>query len=171
MPFQHLCTKFCPTTTDIKLSIKLTFDSMHTFKDHATRILQRLCAKKRVLSALAVSMWRKDKLLTTTYKAIAAPVWTPALTDTYWKKVQASQNSALRTITGHLKMTQQDELHSETKINPVKNSNNLISQQFLLQSYKIEHPKNPMHQKQEPVRTLKPHSKCALTNKCRNLLT
>ena len=53
-------------------------------------------------------------------------------------------------------MTQQDELHRETKIIPLKNHNIILSKQFLLQLYKIEHPNNPIHQKQEPARTLKP---------------
>ena len=101
-----------------------------------------------------------------TYKVIgrpvliyAAPVWTPALNDTNWKKLKASQNSALRTITRHVKMTQQGELNRETKTILRKNHDNLLSQQFPLQSYKIEHPNNPMHQKQEPARTLKPRLK------------
>ena len=54
----------------------------------------------------------------TAYKAIcrpilnyAAPVWTPALSDTQWKELQTCQNSALRTATGCHLMSSIDPLH------------------------------------------------------------
>ena len=65
-------------------------------------------------------------------------------------------------------MTQLDELHRETKITPVKN-HNLLLQQFLLQSYKIEHPNNTMRQKQEPARTLKPTLKMCFDKQVQEL--
>ena len=119
-----------------------------------------------MLKALAGSSWGKDKeLLTTTYKAIsrpvvnyAAPIWTPALRDTHWSKLQAAQNSSLRVITGCTKMIHIDELHRETKLLPVKEHNMMLSRQFLLQTHQTNHPNRQWNHTDPPQRLMKPTS-------------
>ena len=118
-----------PTTKNRKI-LGVTLDSLHTFNARSNNTLNKIRKRISVLKALAGSSWGKDKeLLTTTYKTIsrsavnyAAPIWTPALLDTHWSKLQAVQNSSLRVITGCTKMTHIDELHRETKLLPVKNT-------------------------------------------------
>ena len=136
-----------PTTKNPKI-LGVTLDSLHTFNAHSNKTLNKIRKRNSVLKALAGSSWAKDKeLLTTIYKAIsrsvvkyAAPVWTPALRDIHWSKLQATQNSYLRVITGCTKMTHIDELHRETKLLPVKENNTMLSRQFLLQTHQTNHP-------------------------------
>ena len=136
-----------PTMKNPKI-LGVTLDSLHTFNAHSNNTLNKIRKRNSVLKALAGSSWGKDReLLTTTYKAIsrsvvnyAAPVWTPALRDTHWSKLQAAQNSSLRVITGCTKMTHIDELHRETKLLPVKEHNTMLSRQFLLQTHQTNHP-------------------------------
>ena len=136
-----------PTTKNPKI-LGVTLDSLHTFNANSNNTLNKIRKRNSVLKTLAGSSWGKDKeLLTTTYKAIslsfvnyAAPIWTPALRDTHWSKLQAAQNSSLRVITGCTKMTHIDELHRETKLLPVKEHNTMLSRQFLLQTHQTNHP-------------------------------
>ncbi|XP_067621395.1 histone-lysine N-methyltransferase SETD1B-like [Eurosta solidaginis] len=66
---------------------------------------------------------KKDKeTLITTFKAIgqpiacyASPIWSPSLKTTHWKKLQACQNTALRTATGCLLMSPEHHLHNEAR--------------------------------------------------------
>ena len=113
---------------------------------------------------LLVRAGEKNKeLLTTTYKDIsrpvvnyAAPIWTPALRDTHWSKLQAAQNSSLRVITGCTKMTHIDELHRETKLLPVKEHNTMLSREFLLQTHQTNHPNRQWNHTDSPQRLMKP---------------
>ena len=89
-----------PTTKNPKI-LGVTLESLATFNAHSNNTLNKIRKRNSVLKALAGSSWGKDKeLLTTTYKTIsrivvnyAAPIWTPALRDTHWSKLQAAQNS------------------------------------------------------------------------------
>ena len=126
--------------------------------------LNEIRKRNSVLKVLAGSSWGKDKeLLTTTYNAIsrpvvnyAAPIWTPALRDFHWSKLQAAQNSFLRVNTGCTKMTHIDELHRETKLLPVKEHNTMLSRQFLLQTHETNHPNRQWNQTDPPQRLTKP---------------
>ena len=152
-----------PTTKNPKI-LGVTLDSLHTFNAHSNSTLNKMRKRNSVLKALAGSSWGKDKeLLTTTYKAIsrsvvnyAAPIWTPALRDTHWRKLQAAQNSSLRVITGCTKMTHIDELHGETKLLPVKEHNTMPSRQFLLQTHQTNHPNRQWNHTDPPQRLMKP---------------
>ena len=95
-----------PTVKQPKI-LGVTFDSMFTFGPHAKNIQGRVQNRTNVLKSLAGSTWGKDKeTLQTTYKAVgrpllnyAAPIWSPQLQDSNWKKLQTAQNAALRAIT------------------------------------------------------------------------
>ena len=152
-----------PTTKKPKI-LGVTLDSLHTFNAHSNNTLNKMRRRNSVLKALAGSSWGKDKtLLTTTYKAIsrsvvnyAAPIWTPALRDTHWSKLQVAQNSSLRIITGCTKMTPIDELHRETKHLQVKEHNTMLSRQFLLQTHQTNHPNRQWNHTDPPQRLMKP---------------
>ena len=152
-----------PTTKNPKI-LGVTLDSLHTFNAHSNNTLDKIRKRNSVLKALARSSWGKGKEpLTTTYKAIsrpvvnyAAPIWTPALRDTLWSKLQAAQNSSFRVITGCTKMTHIDELHRETKLLPVKEHNTMLCRQFLLQTHQTNHPNRQWNHTDPPQRLMKP---------------
>ena len=152
-----------PTTKNPKI-LGVSLDSLHTFNAHSNNTLNKIRKRNSVTKALPGSGWGKKKeLLTTTYKAISryvviytAPIWTPALRDTHWSKLQAAQNSSLRVITGCTKMTRIDELHRETKLLPVKEHNTMLSKQFLLQTHQTNHPNRQWNPTDPPQRLMKP---------------
>ena len=151
-------------TTKIPKILGVTLDSLHTFNAHSNNTLNKIRKRNSMLRALAGSSWGKDKeLLTTTYKPIsrsvvnyAAPIWTPALRDTHWSKLQAAQNLSSRVITGCTKMTHIDELHRETTLLPVKEHNTMLSRQFLLQTHQRNHPNRQCNHTDPPQRLVKP---------------
>ena len=83
----------------------------------------------------------------TTYQAIGRsilsycnPVWTPSLRDTNWCRLQRAQNSALRITTGCLKMADVAELHQKARELPVRQQDDLISQQIAIACHLQQHP-------------------------------
>ena len=142
----HIKGKKVPTWKDPKI-LGVTLDPMMTFKYHAKNLKEKISSRNNILKALAGSSWGKEKeILLTTYKAIsgsvlnyAAPIWTPTLSDTNWNELQTTQNAALRTATGCVKMTGIDHLHSEAKCMPVKDHNHMLSKQFLLSTLRPTH--------------------------------
>ena len=101
-----------------------------------------------MLKALTGSTWGCDKeTLLTTYQAIGGPifsyccpVWTPSHKDTNWSRLQRAKNSALLITTGCLKMANVAELHQEAWELPVRQHNELISQQFTIACHLPQHP-------------------------------
>ena len=85
-----------------------------------------------------------------TYKAVgrsiinyAAPVWSPNLHETNYRKIQYTQNEALRIATGCHKMSSIDHLHTEAETLKVKEHSELLSAQYLtrcLEPGNICHP-------------------------------
>lgn len=127
-----------PTVKTPKI-LGVTLDNLLNFSEHVKVTRTKVQRRNNVLKALAGSTWGKEKeTIVTSYKAIcrsvvnyAAPIWTPQACDTNWKKLQSSQNGALRTATGCHRMTHQDHLHSETQVLPIKVHNELLSLQYL----------------------------------------
>jgi uncharacterized protein (UPF0147 family) len=151
-----------PTVTHPKI-LGVTFDPLLTFNSHAAQINIKIKSRNNIFKKLAGSSWGKEKeTLLTSYKAIcrpilnyAAPIWSPQLSDCHWNKLQTCQNAALRAITGCLQMTDEDHLHQETKILPVKIHSDMISKQFLLSCHKDTHPNNDMINKTPPPRNIR----------------
>ena len=74
-------------------------------------------------------MGQQKETLLMTYKAVgrsiinyAAPVWSPNLHDTNYRKFQYSQNEALRIATGCHMMSSIDHLHTEAEMLKVRNT-------------------------------------------------
>ncbi|KAL1447470.1 hypothetical protein WDU94_012425 [Cyamophila willieti] len=107
-----------PTVKHPKI-LGLTLDNLLTFTEHIKTTRSKVQKRNNVLKALAGSTWGKEKeIIVTTYKAIgrsvmnyAAPIWSPQACNSNWKKLQISQNAALRTATGCHLMSHQDHLH------------------------------------------------------------
>ena len=89
---------------------------------------ESITGRNNILIALAGTSWGQQKeTLPMTYKAVgrsiinyAAPVWSPNLHDTNYRKIQYTQNEALRIATGCHKMSGIDHLHTEAEMLKVK---------------------------------------------------
>ena len=146
-----------PTKKD-PVILGVTLDPLLSFKTHTTKLKDKVNKRNNVLKALAGSSWGKEKeTLLTTFKATSqsllnycAPIWSPGLSDTNWRELQAAQNSALRTATGCVKMTDQDHLHTETKTMPVESHCNMLTKQFCLATYRPDHPNHKPDIKDPP---------------------
>ncbi|XP_037819861.1 uncharacterized protein LOC119609216 [Lucilia sericata] len=148
-----------PTVNHPKI-LGVTFDSLLMSSAHTTAICNKMRSRNKVLKSLAGSTWGMDKeTLLTTYQTIgrsvvnyAAPVWTPRVSDTQWKKLQSCQNAALRTVTGCIQMTCEEHLHDETKMLSVKEHNIMLSKQFLLGCHRRGHPNHHLTELEPPPR-------------------
>ena len=105
------------------------------------------CAVWGVSKVTVVLAVDDKETLTLTYKAIGrslinycAPIYTPYITDTHWQRLQRTQNTALRLITGCHRMTHIPDLHRETNLLPVKEHNYLLSSQYNLACHSSTHP-------------------------------
>ena len=116
----------------------VTLDTHLIFTQHCNDIAVIVLQRNNVLKALAGSTWGCEKeTLLTTYQEIGRSifsycclVWSPSLQDTYWSRLQRTQNSAQRIATGCLKMADVAELHQEPRELPVRQHCELISQQL-----------------------------------------
>ncbi len=139
--------KDVPTVKHPKI-LGVTFDPMLNFGQHSTETKKKVTQRNNVLKCLAGTDWGKSKeTIVNTYKAIGrsvlnygAPVWTPSLSATNWGELQRAQNSALRVATGCIKMTQVSHLHQETNLLPVKEHNDMLTDQYLLSMHRPIHP-------------------------------
>ena len=126
----------------------VTLDTHLTFTQHCNNIAVKVQQRNNVLKALTGSTKGCNKeIMLTTYQAIGrsilrycCPVWTPSHKDTNWSRLQRAQNSALRITTGCLKMADVSELHQEAREQPVRQHNELISQQFAIACHLPQHP-------------------------------
>ena len=72
----------------------------------------------------------------------ASNAWRPNISQTSIRKMQVTQNMALRAITGLTKMTSIDTLHRETKILKIEQHLDMIGAQA---AAKYENPQHPLH--------------------------
>ncbi|XP_046803859.1 uncharacterized protein LOC124419270 [Lucilia cuprina] len=146
-----------PTVNHPKI-LGVTFDSLLMSSAHTTAICNKMRSRNKVINSLAGSTWGMDKeTLLTTYQTIgrsvvnyAAPVWTPRVSDTKWKKLKSCQNAALRTVTGCIQMPCEEHLHDETKMLSVKEHNIILSKQFLLGCHRRDHPNHHLTELEPP---------------------
>ena len=100
---------------------------------------ERVSGRNNILKAMAGTSWGQQKeTLLITYKAVdrsiinyAAPVYSPNLHDTNYRKIQYTQNEALRIATGCHKMSSIDHLQTEAEMLKVKEHSELLSPQYL----------------------------------------
>ena len=126
----------------------VVFDPLFTFNEHVRLTIKKAKAKINVLKALAGSTWGQDQeTLLITYKSICrsvleygCPVWAPVISETSWTNLQRVQNQALRVATGSLLMAGIDHLHQETKVLPIKQHSQLLTDQYLANTYLPAHP-------------------------------
>ena len=128
----------------------ITFDTHFTFTPHIQNITSAAHRKINLIKTLSQNnIPHRKYILTTIYKQIirtnlnyASPIWHPSITSRNLKKLQTTQNTALRAITGCLPTTHQQHLHEETKILPINTHLDIIGTQFYSKILDQNHPCN-----------------------------
>ena len=97
-----------------------------------------------------------------TYKAVgrsfinyAAPVWSPNLHDTNYRKIQYTQNEALRIATGCHNISSVDHLHTEAEMLKVREHSELLSAQYLARCLEPGNVCHPITTRAAPERRMK----------------
>ena len=106
----------------------VTFDRGMTFGDHISRVNTRAKTRLNVLRALTHSTYGHSKEdISQIYKqyvrpiiTYAHPAWHPDIADTHMRKIQTTENTALRIATGCTSSTPIHHLQHETRIIPLK---------------------------------------------------
>ena len=146
-PQVQLDGSILPLDTTPKI-LGVRFDPSFTFTPHIKEVALKCGNRLNILKALSGTSWGHQKeTLEVTYNSLikpvlsyAAPIWHPSTCPTNIQTLQVVQNKALRVITGSLKMADQQHLHTETKILPIKEHLNLLCRQYLVSSLRQDHP-------------------------------
>ena len=112
------------------MDVGVYLDPSLLFNKHSQYVTEIVSGRNNILKALAGTSWGQQKeTLLMTYKAVgrsiinyAAPVWSPNLHDTNYRKIQYTQNEALRIATGCLKMSSIDHLHTYARVQKVRDT-------------------------------------------------
>ena len=152
-----------PTNKNHKV-LGLHFDPSLKFNTHITKTKDTANKGLNVLKALTTNSWGKCKeTIITTYKTITRPiieyactVWSPLAAETNINKLQVIQNTALRIATGCTRDTNQQHLHQETQILPVKEHLKLHASNFKQKTYSTSHPLHELTNQLTPPRNMKP---------------
>ena len=153
----HLPLVKCPRILGVYLDPSLSFNK------HSQYVAERVSGRNNILKALAGTSWRQQKeTLLMTYKAVgisiinyAAPVWSPNLHDTNYRKIQYTQNEALRIATGCHKMSSIDHLHTEAEMLKVREHSELLSAQYLARCLEPGNVCHPITTRATPERQKK----------------
>ena len=145
------------------LHICLHRDPSLLFNKHSQYVAERVSGRNNILKALAGTSWGQQKeTLLMTYKAVgrsiinyAAPVWSPNLHDTNYRKIQYTQNEALRIATGCHKMSSVDHLHTEADMLKVREHSELLSAQYLARCLEPGNVCHPITTRAAPERRMK----------------
>ena len=153
----HLPLVKCPRILGVYLDPSLSFNK------HSQYVAERVSDRNNILKALAGTLWGQQKeTLLLTYKAVdrsiinnAAPVWSPNLHDTNYRKIQYTQNEALRIATVCHKMSRVDHLHTEAEMLNVKEHSELLSAQYLDRCLEPGNVCHPITTRATPERHMK----------------
>ena len=138
-------------------------DPSLSFNKHSQYVTERVSGRNNILKALAGTSWGQQKeTLLMTYKAVgrsiinyAAPVWSPNLHDTNYRKIQYTQNEAPRIATGCHKMSSVDHLHTEAEMLKVREHSELLSAQYLARCLEPGNVCHPITTRAAPERRMK----------------
>ena len=126
-----------------------------TFGDHISRVNTRAKTRLNVLRALTHSTYgysRED--ISQIYKqyvrpiiTYAHPAWHPDIADTHMRKIQTTENTALRIATGCTSSTPIHHLQHETRIIPLKQHMRMTGTQVFSST---QNPAHPLHHLRQP---------------------
>ena len=135
------------TNTHPKI-LGITFDPKLTYNKHIKLTKQLATKTLNVIKALTGTTWGKHKeTIVNTYKSITRPIleygstiWSNTASQTNMNILQTTQNTALRLATGHTTDTNNQHLHTETKILPLHHHINLHSSILRAKASHTSHP-------------------------------
>src|SRR6476661_4009815 len=136
-----------PKKLGVTLDPKLNFaEHIRITKEKADKSLNVVSLNKALIS----TTWGNQKeTLIATYNTITRPVieygntvWSPIISDTNLNKLQTTQNTALRIITGCTADTNIQHLHTETQVLPLSTHLKLHASQL---RQKAQFPTHPLH--------------------------
>ena len=153
----HLPLVKCPRILGVYLDPSLTFNK------HSQYVAERISGRNNILKALAGTSWGQQKeTLLMTYKAVgrsiinyAAPVWSPNLHGTNYRKIQYTLNETLRIATGCNKMHSIDYLHTEAEMLNVKEHSEFLFAQYLARCLEPGNVCHPITTRATPERPMK----------------
>jgi hypothetical protein len=128
-----------------------TFSPLNKSSAQVNTIIPKLNKGLQLLKATSGQSFGDKETLRLTYQAFmkpvkdnVAPIWYPRLEpdSTIVERIQTNQNSAMRMITGNVKMASQDHLLAESSVLPIKAHLGLICSQFLASASRSSHPSN-----------------------------
>jgi hypothetical protein len=151
-----------PTVKNPKI-LGLTLDPSLSFGEHTKIAKDKSDSSIKILKALTSTSWGKPKeTLLATYKAVVRPIfeyastiWYPILSESNLQKLQTTQNSALRIITGCTSDTITQHLHKETETLPLSNHLKLHASQLKQKAQLSTHPLHDLTQQTKCPRNLK----------------
>ena len=144
----------------------VTYDRGMTFAAHTDRVNAKAKTRLNVLRALTTTSYGHSKEhITQVYKQFIRPVityahpaWYPDIAATHIKKLQTTQNTALRIATGCTNTTPIHHLHHETNVIPLEPHLRMRGTQFYSST---DHPSHPLHYLRQapsrPPRSRPPH--------------
>ena len=120
----HLQLVKCPRILGVYLDPSLSFNK------HSQYVAERVSGGNNILKALAGTSWGQQReTLLMTYKAVgrsiinyAAPVWSPNLHDTNYRKIQYTQNESLKIAPVCHRMSTIDHLQTEAEMLTLRNT-------------------------------------------------
>ena len=121
----------------------LKWKTMYITSQHLT---SRHVTSRHVTSHHNIYIYIYTTTLLLTYNALgksiasyAAPVWSTNASDSSYKKIQTTQNAALRTAIGVHKMASIDHLHQESLTLKVKDHSDMLSAQYPVNCLEEDH--------------------------------
>ena len=141
----------------------LTLDPKLTYNEHIKQTKTKADKTLKILKALTSIHWGKSKeTLTNTYKTVTRPIleyggtiFGPTITKTQLMHLQTKQNQALRIATGCTADTNNDHLHDETNILPLKEHLRLHGSQLRQKATDPDHPLHRLTEQPPPPRLMK----------------
>src|SRR6201990_608897 len=126
----------------------LTYDTHFTFSKHIENITNTAKRKLNIIRILSHNNFSNElATLIIAYKQFirptlnyASPAWYPTTSPSNIEKLQKTQNTALRIITGCTRTTPIQHVHKETKILPICVHLDMIGTQFYTNTLDISHP-------------------------------
>ena len=142
--------------------IGVYLDPSLSLNKHSHYVTERVSSRNNILKDLAGTSWGQQKeTLLMTYTAVGrsinytASVWSPNLYNTNYRKIQYTQNEALRIATGCHKMSSIDHLHMEAEMLKVREHSELLSAQYLARCLEAENVCHSITTRATPTRQMK----------------
>jgi hypothetical protein len=128
-------------------SLGLTFSNGYVWSPQASEAGVKMSSRVQLLKAIRGLDFGDKETLRLTYNAFVkpaysyiVPVWYPHAKPTSIKRLQSTQNNAMRIITGAHKLSSQDHLLAECEFIPVSEHLKLICCKFLASASREFHP-------------------------------